>query len=358
MLDVRQETISYSRYIAYQRKVKRLELECKLRAAHKKLAMINLSAANAVQIIQNINTKIDNITQEINQEDLYIAQGAILRSKVRWMEQGEHSSKYFFNLEKQNAKAKVMNQIIDKDGKLEIKQNQILKIQKDFYRRLYTSNGKSNHNIPIPPENVLTREQQLELEKPIDMNEIKNAIKSMALGKTPGADGFQVNFFVVFFQRIKKFLFEAYQFALNEGCLHQTARMGIISLILKKDRDLKHLKNWRPIVLLLTEYKILSKVIANRMKSVLKSLIHQDQTGFMKNRQISDNLRKLLDAMDIAEQKQIPLVLISVDFLKAFDMVEYNAIYKVMEWYNFGPKMINYVRVLFTSFRLTTINNG
>ena len=89
-------------------------------------------------------------------------------------------------------------------------------------------------------------------------------------------------------------------------------------------------KNWRPIILLNLDYKIISKTIANRIKSLLNDLIAQEQTGFMKGRNISENLRKLLDVMHIAEDQNIPLLLIQVDFEKAFDRVEYSSLFKTL----------------------------
>ena len=62
--------------------------------------------------------------------------------------------------------------------------------------------------------------------------------------------------------------------------------------------------------------------------------------------------------MEYASLKKLPAVVISVDFEKAFDRVEYRALFKIMEWYNFGPNFIQYVRTLFTDFRIVTVNNG
>ena len=61
--------------------------------------------------------------------------------------------------------------------------------------------------------------------------------------------------------------------------------------------------------------------------------------------------------MDFAELNEIPAIIVSIDFEKAFDRIEYKVVYKIMEWFNFGPKMIKYVQLLLTSFKLATINN-
>ena len=134
-----------------------------------------------------------------------------------------------------------------------------------------------------------------------------------------------------------------YMFSYKQKMLHSSAKQGIITLIPKIGRDLLYIKNWWPIVLLNTDYKILSKVVTNRIKSVLPNLIHMDQTGFLKNRNISEILRKILDIMQYTIINDIPGLLISVDFEKAFDRVEHPALYKIMQAFNFGPAIIKWV---------------
>ena len=103
---------------------------------------------------------------------------------------------------------------------------------------------------------------------------------------------------------------EAHNYGLAHKLLHESMRRGVISLLLKKERDITFIKNWRPIVLLNTDYKILSKAMAFRIKSVLNDIIHTDQTGFMSGRSTHENIRKFIDAMEIAKLKNMPMVLI------------------------------------------------
>ena len=132
----------------------------------------------------------------------------------------------------------------------------------------------------------------------------------MARNKSPGTDRFQVDMYVIFWLRLEPHLMEAHNYALAHKLLHESVRRGVISLLLKKERDITFIKNWRPIVLLNTDYKILSKAVAFRIKSVLNDIIHTDQTGFMSGRSTHENIRKLIDAMEIAKLKNMPMVLI------------------------------------------------
>ena len=86
------------------------------------------------------------------------------------------------------------------------------------------------------------------------------------------------------------------------------------------------MKNWRPITLLNTVYKIASSCIAARLKTVLPKLIGDDQKGFLKGRYIGENIRLLYNTLLYAKQHQIPGLLLMVDFEKAFDSVAWSFI--------------------------------
>lgn len=114
----------------------------------------------------------------------------------------------------------------------------------------------------------------------------------------------------------------------TDGYLHLSARRGVITLLPKPNKDLLEIKNWRPLTLLNVDYKIMAKVIAFRIKEVLPSIIHHDQTGFMANRYIGENIIKSIDLIDYAEEKNIPALIFTIDFEKAFDMVEWHIVQK------------------------------
>ena len=100
-------------------------------------------------------------------------------------------------------------------------------------------------------------------------------------------------------------------------------RRGVISLLLKKG-DRTQL-NGRPITLLTTDYTILSKALANRLHEVLPLIIHSDQTGSIRWRKINDNARLLYDVISYANTNSVPLAVVSIDQMKAFDRVSHDS---------------------------------
>jgi len=99
-------------------------------------------------------------------------------------------------------------------------------------------------------------------------------------------------------------------------------KRGIISLIPKKDKDKKYLKNWRSISLLNNDYKIVTKALALRLEKVLPTIISSNQTGYVKGRYIGESIRIITDMMSFTKKINIPGLAVFLAFEKAFDSIE------------------------------------
>ena len=129
-----------------------------------------------------------------------------------------------------------------------------------------------------------------------------------------------------------------------------------LSFLKKGDRSL--LKNWRPITLLTTDYKILTKALANRLQRVLPSIIHTDQTASVRGRTINDNSRLLHDVISYANEINVPLAVINVDQMKAFDRVSHAFLFKTLQKFGFGPNFIQWIRLIYNSVSSSVKTNG
>ena len=283
--------------------------------------------------INNCNTD-EQLSAEIEEYDnlkielqrIYEAKGkgAIFRSKVRWVEQGEKPTKYFFNLEKRNFNRKVITEIKREDGKILVEEDEIMKEIESFYENLYAShdegnNGAFNDFVRDLQTVKLTDEEREDLEGYITIEECSKVLKTFPAGKSPGDDGFTAEFYNCFFDLVSRDLVNSFNTAYNEGELSISQRRGVITLVPKEDSCLSDLSNWRPITLLNLDYKIASKVIANRIERFLPRLIHPDQTGFVKGRYIGQNIRLINDIMEQTKLQNIPGILLLLDFRKASD---------------------------------------
>ena len=193
--------------------------------------------------------------------------------------------------------------------------------------------------------------------------EIIEAIKALKPNKCPGLDGLPANFFKKYCGRLAPFLTELYTETLYteilwEKQMHLSARRGVITLLEKSGHDSRYLTNWRPLSLLNTDYKILSKILATRLGTVLPRLIHPMQTGFMKNRSIAENRVQLTNIIYHCKSKKIASIIMSFDFEKAFDTIEWSAMEQLLNHLNFGPYFISAVKTLYTDIFSTIMNNG
>ena len=126
----------------------------------------------------------------------------------------------------------------------------------------------------------------------------------------------------------------------------------------KGDKPREYIKNWRPISLLNVVYKIGSACIANRLKPVLPSLINDDQTGFMKNRYIGDNVRLIYDIIDHLQRVKKPGLLLCLDFEKAFDSLSWEFMLKVLEAFGCGPDFCKWIKTFYADIKSTVMVNG
>ena len=124
--------------------------------------------------------------------------------------------------------------------------------------------------------------------------ELSEAVKAMGYNKSPGCDALSTNFYKHFWPILDESIPCVYNYAFENGFLTVSQRHEIITLSFKKgDRML--LKNWRPVTLLYTDYKILTKALANRLQQVLPLIVNSDQTACIKGRTINDTTRLLND---------------------------------------------------------------
>ena len=180
----------------------------------------------------------------------------------------------------------------------------------------------------------------------------------MKNNKTPGNDGIPIEFYKIFWNQIGKFLLRSLNEAFIKGELSITQKQSVITCIPKGDKPKQFLKNWRPISLLNVDYKILSGVLAKRMKMVLPSVISSNQKGFMKNRYIGENTRLVYDIISELNCQDKSGIILLADFEKAFDTLEWDYIKTVLTTYNFGPNFVKWFNILYKDACSCVINNG
>ena len=111
-------------------------------------------------------------------------------------------------------------------------------------------------------------------------------------------------------------------------------RQAIVSILHKKGKDPTLMKSYRPISLLCFDYKLYTKTLSQRLVNILPNIINEDQFGFIKGRYIGSCVRFTQDIIDYNDIKNIPGIILQLDFEKAFDTIEWEFIWRTLAKFN------------------------
>ena len=168
---------------------------------------------------------------------------------------------------------------------------------------------------------------------------------------------FRANFLRFSGKKIGIFVRRSVNYSYNIGELSSNQRQGIITLIPKENKSRQKISNYSPICLLNTVYKIASASIANRIKTVIDKLISRDQSGFISGRYIGDNTRIVYDLMQFVDEKNIPGLLLLIDFEKAYDSLSWSFMKNVLKSFNLAPSIIKWISIFYNKTQVA-INQG
>lgn len=288
-------------------------------------------------------------------------QGALVRSRFQRLNQMDAPSRFFFNLEKKNGQSRAIHALRSESGRLLSNPAEIRKRAVVFYENLYKNEVGENcaseneffDDLPQVPEKA-----NAEISGALSEGELYKALQGMESGKTPGIDGLPVDWYKSFWAELKGDLLEVLNESLAKGQLPLSCRRAVLTLLPKKG-DLTDIKCWRPVSLLCSDYKLLSKVLANRLAGVMNYVIHPDQTYCVPGRSIFDNVSLIRDVFEVSKMLNIDCGLISLDQEKAFDRVEHCYLWKILESFGFCQKFIDFIKVLYSGVEsILKINGG
>ncbi len=218
---------------------------------------------------------------------------------------------------------------------------EINKVFHDFYAGLYLSEMNpspdkidaffSKINLP-----KLTKEQGKQLDVVITEQEVRDAVLPLKVGKSPGLDGFPVEYYKRFINTLAPILTNVYTEAFSSGKLPDTFSEALISLINKKNKDPTDPGSFCPISLINVDSKIITQILATRLERVMAHLIHTGQVGFVRGRASSDNVRRLLH----------------------LDRVEWGFLVHTLRRFGFGDGFIKWVRVIYSNPKASLLTNG
>ncbi|XP_058777028.1 uncharacterized protein LOC131651376 [Vicia villosa] len=196
-----------------------------------------------------------------------------------------------------------------------------------------------------------------QLEAPFSMEEVKGVVWECDGEKCPGPDGFNFNFLRKCWGIIEKDVFDFVSEFHSRANLPKAISASFTALIPKIDNP-QRLNEYRPISLVTCLYKILAKVLANRLKKCIGVLISSAQTAFVPGRQIQDGALVLNEIIDLATRSGQECVILKVDFAKAYDNVSWEFLNYVMRRNGFGEKWIKWINASICHSSISVLVNG
>ncbi len=221
-------------------------------------------------------------------------------------------------------------------------------------------------------EGRLSERQTDAMEGEITVEEVSTAIRESARGKAPGLDGLPTELWKTFLEvyerdmkhgrpafNVARALQRVYNDIERHGLL-QGSRFaeGWICPIYKLKKDQRDIVNYRPITLLNTDYKIMTRVLAMRIAAVAGTLIHRDQAGFVPGRQIFTHIKLSQMMIAYAEAEEVNGMIVALDQEKAYDRIDHAYLWDALKAYGFPEAFIRTVQSLYAGAISIVMLNG
>ena len=291
----------------------------------------------------------------LNKEELFWFE----KSKVRWHLEGDTNNAYFHKVTKIKNTTKLITRIKDGDN-LIIEPDQIASHAVNYFQNVFCTNFFLQDHALVEdaiPE-MITAEVNNILTKTPTSEEIKFAVFSLNFDSAPGPDGFGASFFQTYWEIIKDDVINAVLQFFNTGWILPNYN-GNTMVLIPKTTNADTMDQFRPIVMANFKFKIISKIIADRLAQIMPIIISKEQRGFIQGRNIKDCLCLASEAINMMDKRAYGGNLaLKVDISKAFDTLEWIFLLKVLRKFGFSEKFCDWIKAILHSATISINING
>eukprot|EP00253_Pinus_taeda_P036032 PITA_36032 len=282
-----------------------------------------------------------------------------IKSRQLWLKEGDKNTAYFH---KQATVRKVRNNVItitDCHGSQHNDQESIKRAASLHFKSLLSENQDESDYAALLqhlPKGI-SQEMNDNLNQEITEEEIRKVIWTLQPDKSPGPDGFPINFYRDHWHLIKKDLAKMLRGVQRKGKMGGFTNSTFLALIPKENRPISF-SRFRPISLCNTSYKIFTKIIASRLQPLLPSLISENQGGFLSNRQIHDSIALVQEAIHSSISRQEKGFVLKLDLANAFDRVRHSFLFTVLRKMGFNSTFISTIAACISGPWISPLING
>ncbi|GJZ48060.1 RNA-directed DNA polymerase, eukaryota [Tanacetum coccineum] len=278
------------------------------------------------------------------------------KTKIKWAVEGDENSKFFHGmLNKKRNNLSIRGVLVD--GVWVDEPKDVKKEFFDHFSKRFCKPGNRRAKICMEFPNRLNSDQMHDLEAEVSKDEVKRAVWECGTDKAPGPDGFTFGFFRHFWYLVEKDVIDAVSYFFSYADIPRGCNSSFIALI-PKIPDANVVKDFRPISLIGSLYKIIAKILTNRLVNVLGGLVNEVQSAFVANRQILDGPFIINELFQWCKSKKKQTLIFKVDFEKAYDSVRWDFLDEVLSKFGFGEKWRKWIQCCLHSSRGSIIING
>ena len=329
-------------------------LEIKLRNLYSNMHTHGILDMEEVKRLKN---KINNI-KDTEME------GVTIRARIQEQLEGETASSSLIGKQYSNKSKPLIKELKTElsvgkfnENLILTKQDEISEYVKSYfekhYDRIITDNAAQNWFLSFINKTITVEENE-QLLKNITEEEIFLILKSFAQNKSPGIDGIPIEFYLKFYDIIKYELCEMIRNSLMGTKLTNTQRKALI-ILLFKGGNTNYISSFRPISLICVDTKIIAKMIASRIMPLLDKCISKEQFC---NKSIIDCSNKTRDLMVYFNENKITGALLNIDLQKAFDSVDHQFLFRVLDKMGFDSHFISWIKILYSEILSVCLING
>ena len=297
---------------------------------------------------------IENFQNALLEEETLLKQ----KSRVNWLKCGDSNSKFFFNACKGRWNSNKILSLLDGNGNSVSSHKDIAAVAVNYYSDML---GQA-HSVTDFPENLslpcISSSQALDMQLPFCSADIYATLKSMAKGKSPGPDGFTVEFYLAAWDIVGDDVCKAILFFFSNNSLPRIINSSALTLV-PKCQSPESITDFRPIACCNILYKCISKMLAGRIKQIIVSVISPSQSAFVPGRKIGDNI---LLAQALFKDYHLPTgpsrCAFKIDLKKAFDTLSWSFIARMLDVFGFPDRLRSWIMTCITGSMLSVKVNG
>ncbi|KAL0555833.1 hypothetical protein IC582_004334 [Cucumis melo] len=307
---------------------------------------------------EELSLRRTKIKADILLYDFKEAQIWYQKSKRLWNTEGDENTSFFHKICSARQRRSIISNINSDDGVPCTTNENIAKAFLDHFEGIYNGGGVENpwliENLSWSP---ISTTQAQNLCSFFTEEEIHTALTAFSNNKSPGPDGFTMEFFKAAWFVLKDDIFNIFRDFHMNCIINKAVNITNIALIAKKEKCAEP-ADYRPISLTTSIYKLIAKVIAERLKETLPSMVAENQLAFVKGRQIIDAILVANEAIDYWRVKKIQGFVIKLDIEKAFDKLNWRFIDFMLMKKGYPIKWRRWIKACISSVQYSIIING